>query len=82
MRSMRSDARSTRADQIVIGTTLILAVGIPAHLHFALGEPWVGALPPVVRLVLTSPVVLAVLLGVGLHAVLNLALGGGEAPEF
>lgn len=64
-------ARDTPANSLVIGITLILAVGVPLYARFGLGETWLAALPALLSLVVTNPVVLAVLLGVGL----NLAFG-------
>ena len=62
---------------MVAGTTLVVAIGLPVHARYGLGTGWLEALPPFAGLVVTNPVVLAVLLGVGLHAALNLVAGGG-----
>lgn len=64
-------ARDTPANRLVIGVTLVGAIGVPPYVRFGLGETWLAALPALASLVLTNPVVLAVLLGVGL----NLAFG-------
>jgi uracil-xanthine permease len=66
-------APTTTENHLVAGTTLILALGVPSYLRFSLGTEWIEALPTMVGIVVTNEVVLAVLLGVGLHAALNLA---------
>lgn len=73
--------RDTAANRLVVGTTLILAVGVPLHVRFVLGEEWLAGFPVLAGLVLTNPVVLAVLLGVGLNLALNLLPGGEPALE-
>jgi xanthine/uracil permease len=70
-------AAPTLGNSVVAGTTLIVAIGLPVHARYGLGTGWLEALPPFAGLVVTNPVVLAVLLGVGLHAALNLVAGGG-----
>lgn len=72
-----SVAKPTPGNQIVAGTTLVVALGLPAYARYVLGSEWLGSLPAFAGLIVTNPVVLAVLLGVGLHAILNLAAGGG-----
>ena len=71
-------ARPTLANSLVVGTTLIAAVATPGYIHSTLGEAWLAGLPPLVALLVTNTVVLAVLLGVGLNLLLNLLLPGGE----
>ncbi|MEN8144524.1 MAG: solute carrier family 23 protein [Gemmatimonadota bacterium] len=68
-----ASSRASTANQLVAGTTLIASVGVPVYAQYVLGEPWLAELPLFGRLVFSNPVVLAVLLGVGLHAALNLA---------
>jgi xanthine/uracil permease len=70
-------AAPTLGNSVVAGTTLVVAIGLPIHARYGLGTEWLEALPPFSGLVVTNPVVLAVLLGVGLHAILNLVAGGG-----
>jgi uracil-xanthine permease len=69
-------AKPTLANSLVVGTTLIAAVGAPAYVRSALGPEWLAGLPPLLGLFITNTVVLAVLLGVGLNLVLNLLLPG------
>lgn len=72
-----SVARPTPGNQVVAGTTLVVALGLPAYARYVLGSEWFESLPVLASLIVTNPVVLAVLLGIGLHAILNLAAGGG-----
>ncbi|MFQ5691167.1 MAG: uracil-xanthine permease family protein [Gemmatimonadota bacterium] len=71
-------APDTPANRFVVGTTLIVSVGVPTYVSFTLGASWLEALPPLVALVLTNPVVLAVLLGVILNLLLDSAAGEAE----
>ena len=72
MRLVQSAASTLRSD-LVVGTTLILSLGVPAHVK-SLGEPFLQSLAAFPRLMLTNSVVLAVFLGVGLNLLLNVAL--------
>ena len=60
---------------LVAGISLICAIGVPLHVQYVLGDPWLSQLPTWARLITTNPVVLGVLLAVSLNAVLNL---GGD----
>ncbi len=71
-------ARPTAANLLMAGTTLVCAILVPIYVQQALGEAWLAALPPFLRLTLTNTVVLAVLLAVGLNFLLNLALRGEQ----
>jgi len=71
-------AKPTHGNNAVAGTTLVIAIGLPVYARYVLGAEWLASLPSFASLVITNPVVLAVLLGVGLHAILNLAAGGGS----
>ena len=64
-------APATTANGLIAGTTLICALGIPAYAQFVLGPAWLGQLPAFVRLLLTNPVVLAVVMAIGLQVLLN-----------
>ncbi len=70
-------AKETTANYLVIGLTLVLAIGLPTYVRYGLGEPWLQELPLLLRLVLTNPVVLAVLAAVGLNALTFLV----DAPD-
>ncbi len=70
-------AKETTANYLVIGLTLVLAMGLPTYVRYGLGEPWLQELPLLLQLVLTNPVVLAVLAAVGLNALASLV----AAPE-
>ena len=72
-------ARDTAANYLVVGLTLVLAIGVPVYVRFSLGEVWLDRLPLFPRLVVTNPVVLAVAAAVGLN--LAAMLIGGSGPE-
>lgn len=74
-------AGETTVDRLVIGTTLVASLGVPAYARFVLGAEWLDRLPALARLAATSPVVLAVVLAVGLNLVLGVLLGGGERDD-
>jgi xanthine/uracil permease len=69
-------ARATLADSFVVGTTLIAAVALPFYVKTTLGADWLAGVPPLVALLLTNTVVLAVVLAVGLNLVFNVLLPG------
>lgn len=71
-------APSTTANSFMIGVTLILALGTPLYAKFGLGEAWLRQLPAALRLMLTNTVVLAVIAGIGLNLLLNVALPGED----
>lgn len=73
-------APATTANSLVVGSTLIAAVAVPAYVKSALGDAWLDRLPTLVSLLMTNTVVLAVVLGVGLNFVLNLVLPGDAEP--
>ncbi len=73
-----SAAPPTTANQLLVGSTLIAAIAVPIYVKSSLGPEWLAGLPPVLGLLLTNTVVLAVLLGVGLNLLLNVLLPGGE----
>ncbi len=64
-------AKDTTANQLIIGTTLISAVGIPVYTQYVLGQAWLAQLPAFLRLMLSNTVVLAVLLSIALNILLN-----------
>ncbi len=67
-------AKSTEANALLIGVTLVAAIGVPIYTRFVLGEAWLNQLPVTARLLATNTVVLAVLTAVALNVVLNLVL--------
>ncbi len=73
-------APATTANATVVGVTLVASVAVPEAVGRSLGAEWLATVPPLVRLGLTNGVVLAVVLAVGLHGVLNL-LPGGAAKD-
>jgi len=74
-------ARKTTGSLLVVGLTLVAAVGVPAYARFGPGEVWLGGLPLLLRLTLTNPVVLAVVVAVALNAIVVAAAGReGEPP--
>ena len=70
-------AKDTTANYLVVGLTLVLAVGVPGYVRFGLGDTWLAALPLPVSLGLTNPVVLAVVAAVTLNAIIT-AVGHQE----
>ena len=74
-----ASAADTTSNAVVIGLSLVAAITIPAYVKSALPD-WLAAQPPLVNLLLTNTVVLAMLLGIGLHGLLNRVLGGEERP--
>ncbi len=62
----------TTENQMLIGTTLVIATGLPVYAQFGLGAEWLAGQPLLLRLLLTNSVVLGVLLAVGLNAALGL----------
>ncbi len=64
-------SEASTANALVVGTTLILAVGVPVTVQLELGPAWLDELPSLARLLLTNSVVLAVVLAVSLNAALN-----------
>lgn len=72
-------ARPGAGEAMVVGMTLVAAVGVPVGVRSVLGAEWLAARPPLVALLLTNTVVLAVLLAVGLNLfVMALELVGGD----
>ena len=55
----------------VVGLTLILALGVPVYLQRELGETFLSQHPQWLTLIVTNPVVLAVLLGITLNLLVN-----------
>ena len=79
LRLIAADRDGTATD-LIAGTTLVLSVGVPVYVRFALGESWLAGISILGRMVLTNPVVIAVVLAVGSHALLT-AVGSGRAAR-
>jgi uracil-xanthine permease len=69
------------SNHTIVGTTLIVAVGLPIYAQFGLGEAWLDGVPLLLRLLITNSVVLGVLLAVGLHALFRFGLSAGEGVD-
>lgn len=65
-----ASAEDTLENSVVIGASLIPALAIPVTVRAQLGET-LGKLPPFVQLLLTNPVVLAMVLAISLNLLLN-----------
>ncbi len=74
-------AKSSNANGLLIGTTLILALGIPLYTQNVLGAEWLAALPPFVQLATTNTVVLAVILAIAFNLLLNIILPGNTEDD-
>lgn len=70
-----ASAKPTTANSFIVGTTMLFAVGIPVYAQYTLGA-WTKSLAPLVQLFLTNTVVIAVLVGIVLHLLLNVAFKG------
>ncbi len=73
---LRSTPR-TDADGLVVGLSLVVALGVPAYVASGLGEAWLAEAGMFARVVLTSPIVIGVIMALGL----NLALNGVREPD-
>lgn len=71
-----SSAPATNINFLLVGTTLICAIGIPVYANYVLGVEWLKQLPLLIKLFLTNTVVLAVILSVGLNLLLNIMMKG------
>lgn len=63
--------RDGPASDLIVGTTLVLAVALPVAARVALGGAWLSGVPVLARLLVTNPVVIAVVLAVGLNAIVG-----------
>jgi uracil permease len=71
-----SAAPNTTSNFLLVGTSLICAIGIPVYANYVLGADWLSQLPVLIKLFMTNTVVLAVLLSVSLNLILNIVLNG------
>ncbi|MHC4149832.1 MAG: uracil-xanthine permease family protein [Planctomycetota bacterium] len=69
-------AKNTTANFLLVGITLICAIGIPIYTQFVLGEQWLDRLHVSLKLVVTNTVVLAVIIAIVLNLILNIILRG------
>ncbi|MCQ1529119.1 uracil-xanthine permease family protein [Lutispora saccharofermentans] len=72
-----SSAKPTTANSFLVGTTMLFAVGIPVYATYGISE-WTKAQTPLIQLFLTNTVVIAVLVGIVLHLLLNVAFKGEQ----
>ncbi|AYO30190.1 xanthine permease [Biomaibacter acetigenes] len=72
-----ASAKPTTANTFMVGTTLILAIGLPIYTTYVVGQ-WTKSLSPLVQLFLTNTVVIAVLTGIVLNIILNIILKGNQ----
>ncbi len=70
LRLVASDLESAGAS-LVVGTTLVIATATPVVVRASLGEAWLAERPIVVSLLLTNSVVLAVLVGISSHLLVD-----------
>lgn len=67
-----ANVANSNANFLLIGVTLICAIGIPIYANFVLAEPLLSRLPIFLKLLFTNTVVLAVILAIGLNMILNI----------
>lgn len=72
-----ASARQTTANAVVVGTSLVAAITVPAYVKGSLAD-WLTTQHPLLSLLLTNTVVLAMIAGIGLHVLLNVVLRGEE----
>ena len=68
---LASLAESTTVNQLVIGLTLVISLGLPFYIKQSLPQEWVEGLPTLVSLIITNSVVLVVVVGLSLNVLLN-----------
>ena len=64
-------AEPTTVNQLVIGLTLIISIGLPFYIKQSLPPEWADSLPTLLNLILTNSVVLVVVVGLSLNVLLN-----------
>ena len=65
-----NSAPKTEGNGILVGLTLLLAVGLPVYARASLGE-WMKTVTPFVRMLFTNTVVIAVIAGIVLNILIN-----------
>ncbi len=76
--SLIAAAELSAATSLVVGPTLLIALGVPPYVRYVLGDEWLQPLPVLVRLLVTNPVVIAVLLGVGGQLLVEVGRGSED----
>lgn len=69
-----SMAESTTVNQMVIGLTLVISLGLPFYIKQSLPAEWAEALPTLLNLIVTNSVVLVVVVGMTLNILLRYVL--------
>lgn len=69
-----TSAQNTDNNNLLVGMTLLLAVGLPVYVKSSLGQ-WLETLSPFAKLLTTNTVVIAVIAGILLNYILNHLLG-------
>lgn len=72
-----ASAKESTANSYIVGTTLILAIGVPVYCQYVAAE-WTASLSPLAQLFLTNTVVIAVVVGIALNLLLNVAFKGEQ----
>jgi uracil permease len=70
-------AKPTTANSYLVGTTLMFAIGIPIYCTTTLSV-WTKSMAPIVQLLLTNTVVIAVMVGIIMNIILNMWFKGEE----
>ena len=66
-----------QANSYIVGTTLILVIGLPVYCQYVVAD-WTTSLSPLAQLFLTNTVVIAVVMGIILNLLLNVAFKGDQ----
>ncbi|MGB0371959.1 MAG: uracil-xanthine permease family protein [Opitutales bacterium] len=69
-----SMAESTTVNQMVIGLTLVISLGLPFYIKQSLPAEWAESLPTLLNLIVTNSVVLVVVVGMTLNILLRYVL--------
>jgi xanthine/uracil permease len=72
-----NSAPKTEGNGILIGLTLLLAIGLPVYAKASLGE-WMSTVTPFVRMLFTNTVVIAVIVGILLNIIINHIVAKGD----
>jgi uracil permease len=72
-----NSAPKTEGNGILVGLTLLLAIGLPVYAKASLGE-WMSTVTPFVRMLFTNTVVIAVIVGILLNIIINHVVAKGD----